>query len=305
MRNNVIPTSPISGQTDDPALFKSLIQKPDIAWPTVVMLTAAYTIFGISSFAYIAGILPLLWAVMLNATASYLAFTLAHEATHSAVCANRRWNDWAGRAGTLLLEPGPFFLVFRFIHMQHHRFTNDEAKDPDVYCGTGPKWLLPLKWLSLDYVYFKFYLKPDTFQKRPKSERREFYFAALFAFTIIATVTLAGWLGYYLLLFLLPSRIAKLFITFAFDFLPHFPHEARAKDSPFQTTSNRVGMEWLLTPILIYQNYHLVHHLYPTIPFYRYLRVWNARKAYHDAQNPAIVDTFSLNPRKRPENSAA
>jgi fatty acid desaturase len=56
-------------------------------------------------------------------------------------------------------------------------------------------------------------------------------------------------------------------------------------------------MEWLLTPVLLYQNYHLVHHLYPTVPFYRLLKVWNAKKDYHEAQNPAIVDTFSLGPR--------
>lgn len=296
---NVNTRSPFSEHGDDPALFKALIQKPDIAWPTVMLLAAAYTIFGASTFAYVDGALPLYWAIVFNAIASYLAFTVAHDATHSAVCANRRWNDWAGRAGTALLEPGPFFLLFRFIHMKHHRFTNDHAKDPDVYCGTGPKWLLPFKWLTLDVVYFKYYFKPDAFKKRPESERREFYLSVLFAGAVITTVTLAGWLGYYLLLFFIPTRIAKLFIAFAFDFLPHYPHLANAKDEPYRCTSNRVGMEWLLTPVLIYQNYHLVHHLYPTAPFYRNIKIWNAKKNYHESQNPAITDAFALSPKAR------
>lgn len=301
MNQIVKPRSQLSEHADDPDLFKVLIQKPTIAWPTIMLLAAAYTIFSTSTVAYVNGTLPLFWAMLLNAIATYLAFTVAHDATHSAVCTNRKWNDWAGRAGTALLEPGPFFLVFRFIHMRHHRFTNDAANDPDAYCGQGPKWLLPFNWLTLDVIYFKTYLKPEVFHKRPEAERREFYLSVLFAAAVITTMTLAGWLEYYLLLFFLPTRIAKFFIVIAFDFLPHYPHQARAKDAPYQCTSNRVGMEWLLTPIFIYQNYHLVHHLYPTVPFYRYLKIWNAKKGYHLSQNPAITDAFSLSPRARSE----
>ncbi len=284
--------------TDDLELFKKLKQRPKVAWPTVMLFVGAFTLFGVSTFAFVTGALPLGWAMFLNAIASYMAFPVAHEATHSAVCANRKLNDFAGRISMLLLEPGPFFPVFRFIHMQHHRFTNHPTKDPDVYSGKGPVWLLPFRWLTLDFIYFKNYLSSEVFKKRPKKERWEFYFAVLFVIVVITAMTLMGWLYYYLVLFFIPTRISKFFIIIAFDFLPHYPHEAYAKDEPFRCTSNRVGLEWLLTPLLIYQNYHLVHHLYPAIPFYRYIKIWNARKQFHEAQNPAIVDTFSLSPRE-------
>ncbi|WP_205518118.1 fatty acid desaturase, partial [Sphingorhabdus sp. Alg239-R122] len=277
--------------------FKRLIKRPKIAWPTIMLLVSAYGVFGLTVFAYVEGILPLIWAILFNTIASYMAFTVAHDATHSAISSNRWVNDWAGRAGIALLEPTPVFLMFRYIHMQHHKFTNDEAKDPDAYCGTGPTWLLPFKWLTLDFVYFREYLKPEVFRRRPKKERREFYLAVLFGAAVIAAITLAGWLGYFLLLYFVPTRIAKLVVTFTFDFLPHYPHEISAKEDRFRSTSNRVGMEWLMTPIFLYQNYHLVHHLYPTVPFYRYLKIWNARRIYHETQNPAITDTFSLKPR--------
>lgn len=29
-----------------------------------------------------------------------------------------------------------------------------------------------------------------------------------------------------------------------------------------------------MTPLMLYQNYHLVHHLHPSIPFYRYIQAW-------------------------------
>ena len=295
----------MNNPTDDLDRFQSLLKKPRVAWPTLMLLLAAYALFSVATFAFFTSTLSLGWMMALNSIASYMAFTVAHDATHSAVTANRKVNDWVGRLAILLLEPGPFFLVFRFIHMQHHRFTNDPIKDPDAYSGSGPAWLLPFKWLTLDFVYFKRYLKPDNFQKRPKSEQREFYFAVLFVISVITAVSLAGWFTYYLLLFFIPTRIAKLIIVLAFDFLPHHPHNVTAREDPYRATSNRVGLEWALTPLFLYQNYHLVHHLYPAVPFYRNLKIWNARRGHHESQDPATVGPFGLKPRSRSSHSSA
>ena len=289
--------SDIADQADDLVLFKSLMKKPAVAWPTIMILVASYSIFSLSTVAYVEGALPLFWAILFNAIAAYMSFTPAHDATHGSVSANRALNDWVGRLATVLQSPVPFFRAFRYIHMQHHKFTNDKTKDPDLYVGSGPGWLLPLKWTTLDINYLYRYLNPSVFMKRPKSERREMLLALLFAAVVLAVISANGWLNYYLLLFLIPGRITAIFLAITFDFLPHYPHQAQAKDAPFQCTSNRVGMEWLLTPVLLSQNYHLVHHLYPTVPFYRIVKIWHARKHYHESKNPATVDAFALSPR--------
>jgi ring-1,2-phenylacetyl-CoA epoxidase subunit PaaE len=44
----------------------------------------------------------------------------------------------------------------------------------------------------------------------------------------------------------------------------------------------------LLNPLLLYQNYHLVHHLHPIIPFYRYVRVWRRNEDEYLAHDPAL-----------------
>ncbi len=284
-------------QSDNQDLFETLSRRPNIAWPTVVLLAAAYVLFAVSTVAYVQGTLPLFWAIVINTIASYMSFTPAHDATHNAVSSNRQLNDWVGRIATALQSPVPFFRTFRYIHMQHHRFTNDESKDPDLYVGNGPAWLLPFRWATLDLNYFYYYFMKSGFMNRPKSERRELYLALLFSVIVIAAITLLGWLEYYLLLFIVPQRFTAIFLALTFDFLPHYPHQAHAKDQPFQCTSNRVGMEWLLTPVLLYQNYHLVHHLYPTVPFYRNLKLWNAKRQYHEAQKPATTGAFGLAPR--------
>ena len=65
-------------------------------------------------------------------------------------------------------------------------------------------------------------------------------------------------------------------LSFSFDYLPHKPHFVLASENPYRAT--RLFADPLLTPIFLYQNYHLVHHLYPGIPFYRYARVWREKR---------------------------
>ena len=65
-------------------------------------------------------------------------------------------------------------------------------------------------------------------------------------------------------------------------------HRFPQKTDKFKATTMRLGHEWLLTPVMVFQNYHLIHHLYPNIPFHRYLKVWSIIKEEIMAKNPAI-----------------
>ncbi|MDA8776325.1 fatty acid desaturase [Alphaproteobacteria bacterium] len=286
-----------SERDDNLKQFQLLMERPKVAWPTIFLFMSAWVLFGASCYGYVSGRLPLWSAILLNTVAAYFAFTVAHDATHSSVSTNRKLNDWLGRISTMLLEPAPAFGVFRFVHMQHHKFTNDPERDPDSYAGRGPALLLPLKWATVDAAYFRFYLSPSVFNRRPKKERMELYIGGLVGLTIIGAAIYGGWLTYYLLLHFVPTRIVKVFLTLSFDFLPHYPHQTKAQEDPFQSTSNRVGFEWLMTPLFLYQNYHLVHHLYPTAPFYRNLKLWQSKRQFHESKNPALVGAFSLKPK--------
>jgi fatty acid desaturase len=70
---------------------------------------------------------------------------------------------------------------------------------------------------------------------------------------------------------------------YVFDYLPHRPHHYTT--DPFVATSVITGAPSLirkdapspfLTALLLSQNMHNVHHLMPTVPFYRYGLVWTA-----------------------------
>tara|TARA_R110001599_G_scaffold183562_1_gene376845 strand:- start:9344 stop:9775 length:432 start_codon:yes stop_codon:yes gene_type:complete len=88
-------------------------------------------------------------------------------------------------------------------------------------------------------------------------------------------------------------------IAFVFVFLPHYRCDISVQENEYQATTTRKGMEWLLTPLFVYQNYHLIHHLYPTTPFYNYMKIWHLKYDELTAHNPAIQTTFGLTPVNR------
>lgn len=68
---------------------------------------------------------------------------------------------------------------------------------------------------------------------------------------------------------------------FLFDYLPHHDHDATPAQSRYETTSmlhTYASFEVLFTVVMQYQNYHIIHHLYPQIPFYRYADKWREHK---------------------------
>jgi hypothetical protein len=71
---------------------------------------------------------------------------------------------------------------------------------------------------------------------------------------------------------------------------------AHLRCRPYMATTMRFGLEWLLTPLLVYQNYHLIHHLYPEIPFYRMHKAYYLRYDEINAQDIPRQTAFGLAP---------
>jgi fatty acid desaturase len=170
--------------------------------------------------------------------------------------------------------------------MQHHRFTNDERQDPDDYAGRGPRWQRLPRWMTVDLYYMVFYV--PKLRTRPRGERVELATVWLLVIGLAAAAALSGHLLELVLLLFIPARLATLWLGFAFDYLPHNRLNLTAGDDRFKATRNRIGFERLLSPLLLYQNYHLVHHLHPVVPFHRYIAVWPRARpgAQHRPRSP-------------------
>ena len=226
---------------------------------------------------------------MPTANASYLLFTVAHDASHRSRSTSAAVNVWLGRVSIFLFAPHAGFRTWRFIHMQHHRFTNhDDGRDPDHYTHRGPRWQLPLRWLTVDLYYMGWYA-PHV-RRRPRGEQVELAAGWALLAALVAGAIATGNAVELVLLYLVPMRLAVGWLGFAFDFLPHHGLSLTPSEDRFKTSRNRIGFERLLSPLMLYQNYHLVHHLHPTIPFHRYLAVWRRHEDRYLDGDPELTD---------------
>lgn len=260
---------------------------PTVALPTLGLLVVGLTLWIGSTALYVGDSIAWWVTIPVNAIAGYLLFTVAHDAGHHSA-SNIKWlNDLMGRVSTPIFATHAAFPIWRFIHMQHHRFTNhDDGSDPDAYTMRGPAWQKPLRWLTIDYHYVVYFL-PKLRSRKPREQVEAIFFIVLaiaIPVALIATGNLVTWL----VVFFLPSRLAILFLAWAFDYLPHSGLHHKPGEDKLKTTRNRVGAERALSPILLYQNYHLVHHLHPVVPFYRYIAVWRRNEEKYLEGEPAL-----------------
>jgi len=256
---------------------KKVLTPPNTAWPTVLLFFVALLSFIGMTYGALFHIIPLWIALIINGIAQYAMFTVLHDASHRSLSQISWFNDTLGTIAAFILSPIAGIRVFRFVHMQHHRFTNEGGKvDPDEWCGKGKTWTLPLRWMTLDIHYVFWYA--HYWFKRPRKERMELVISLFITIAVFAIAAHFDLALRFALLWLLPARFAVTWLALAFDFIPHYPHDTKASDNEFRATTMHPTHTWLMTPIMLAQNAHLIHHLYPRVPFYRYLWVWHHAK---------------------------
>lgn len=247
---------------------RELLSAVPFAWPTVVLAAGCAAAFGLAAWAGLSGRVAWPLASALASLAAFAAFTPMHDASHRAITRGGLLEELVGRVMALLvLSPFP---AFRFVHLEHHKHVNEEETDPDLWSGKGPVWLLPVRWVTQDLYYYVWYLRRAS--RRPSRELAEIALTLVAAAALLVTLAALGHGEAVLWLWLVPSRLAVGALAATFDWLPHHPHRVTAAENRFVATSI-LEHRWL-TPLLFGQNYHLVHHLYPAVPFYRYGRVW-------------------------------
>ncbi|OBF65393.1 electron transfer flavoprotein [Mycobacterium sp. 852002-51971_SCH5477799-a] len=269
---------------------------PKLAWPTIGLFLAGLTAFVLSTIAYIRGWAPIWVTIPINVAVTFTMFTVVHDAVHYAISSTRWVNGLVGRLAWLLVAPLLAFPAFGFIHIEHHRHSNDDEKDPDTFASHTPIWLAPLRWALIEYFYGKYYL--SRVRSRPKKEVAETAAMLTLSVTGLIVAIVTGNIWTLAVVFLIPQRIAGILLAWWFDWLPHHGLEDTQRSDRYRATRARVGMEWLYTPLMLSQNYHLVHHLHPSVPFYRYVKTWRRNEEAYLERNPAISTVFGqeLNP---------
>lgn len=287
----------MSATTEQPAPAASPHALPDpgegvpaISWPIVGIFSGAIAVFAFSTWAALAHRLPVPATVLLSATAIFVIFTVLHDASHYSISTHRWVNVAFGRVAMLFVSPLISFKSFAFIHIAHHRNTNEDGNDPDHFVSSAPWWQLPVRFPLMDVPYLSFLVR--NVKRRPRAEVLETVFLMGTTVAVIVACAFTGHLWTLAVLYLIPERVAMFVLAWWFDWLPHHDLEDTQRENRYRATRNRVGSEWLFTPLLLSQNYHLVHHLHPSIPFHRYVATWRRNEEAYLERDPAIGTVF-------------
>ena len=130
----------------------------------------------------------------------------------------------------------------------------------------------------------------------PAAHRPRFGAHVAATLAVIALLAHAGYGREVVLLWLIPSRLTFVLAGCLFFWLPHVGAEATADEDVVRATTMRLGHERLLTPLLQFQNYHLVHHLFPALPSRRHEAVYRLVEDDLRARPMLIQRGFAVRP---------
>ncbi|MEG4349179.1 fatty acid desaturase [Microcoleus sp. LAD1_D5] len=248
---------------------KEFLSPPGDFNPTLLLFLSAVAIIVISNLGFWCWGWPQWCCFSLNVLALHMAGTVIHDASHNAAHRDRTVNAILGHGSALML--GFAFPVFTRVHMQHHAHVNDPDNDPDHYVSTGgPLWLIAARFFYHEIFFFKRKLWR-------KYELLEWFFSRVFVITIVYISIQYDHLGYVLNFWFCPAMVVGLALGLFFDYLPHRPFHDRDR-----WKNARVYPSPILNILILGQNYHLIHHLWPSIPWYNYKPAYEAVKPLLD-----------------------
>jgi len=262
--------------------FRSLLRVPFLYLPTACLALSVIIVHLSVSYLYITGVSTNMYlTIAILYASSFASFTVLHDCIHCSVSSSRAMNYLVGTVTGIFLGPSVTFTAVRHIHLQHHKHTNVEGKDPDLFASSGPGFLLPFKWAAMDCHYYTNVLTPSQIKTFSKAALASIFIQLGLQFYAMYYFYQTGYFHEALVCWVIPSRFAIFTLAATFDYLPHSPHVVPITQSRYHTTALMVSHK-MLTPLftclLLYQNYHIMHHLYPTIPFPRYKRAYECKK---------------------------
>ena len=236
---------------------KELLSPPGDFNPKLLMFLVVVMMLVLSNFGYWLWEWPHWLCFSVNTLALHCSGTVIHDACHQSAHRNRIVNAILGHCSALILVFA--FPVFTRVHLQHHGNVNHPKDDPDHYVSTGgPLWLIAVRFLYHEVFFFQRRLWRNY-------ELLEWFISRLIIITIVYISVQYHFLGYILNFWFIPAFIVGITLGLFFDYLPHRPFVERSR-----WKNARVYPGKVLNVLILGQNYHLIHHLWPSIPWYNY-----------------------------------
>lgn len=282
-----IPTETTAEMPSDISALEKKLAKENsffFAFPTFIFTACIFMLFVLTIYQCVDGKWPLWFGLMMNSFLAYASFTPLHEAIHGNIsgvrgkAVNLGWSDHlVGWCCTLML--GLPFSSYRLIHLRHHSHTNDPEMDVDYYTHTD-NFFKSLLGAFRQMGSRKAMSIVRKIMSANEYNKHQFVMSRNVLLSIYAILILLSFSGYFLhvlLLWIIPTLIAAGFLSAWFQWAPHHPHNERGRYTDTRTVLWPGG-----TILLLGQNTHIIHHMFPRVPFYRYGRIF--RQLRHELE---------------------
>jgi fatty acid desaturase len=230
-----------------------------------------------------------LWPAMtLHGLVIVHLFAAQHECAHRTAFRTRRFNDLVGWVlGAIIMLP---HVYFRWEHTDHHTYTQDTKRDPQLISQPQSLWAYAFYLSTLPYWWgflrsFARHLRGviDSDEKRfiPISERSKVIWEArgMLALYVTAITLSFTFQTHALLVFwLLPRLLAEPFMRF----VRMTEHVGRPVDGVDLLENSRTCIVWPPLRWLAWNMpYHAEHHLSPAVPFHALPALHEELRASH------------------------
>jgi fatty acid desaturase len=271
---------------------KKVNQTRRLEWPTLLMMTACYAVWGLGLALWSSH--PLL-ALLLTGIAIAQHGSLQHEVLHSHPFRSQRLNE-------ALVFPalGLFisYLRFKDTHLQHHY-------DPDLtdpYDDPESNYMEPAVWAKLPRAMQILYRINNTLAGRMilgpilgtasflwqdakrllAGEGRIWLAYALHLGGVILVLGFVAWMGMPLWAYLLAVYLGTALLKIR-TFLEHRAHElSRARTV---IVEDRGPLSYLY----LNNNFHVVHHCMPALPWYELPRIYAEKPEHYQRRSDFYV----------------
>lgn len=245
---------------------------PEVAWPTLVLASGLLAGFGLSTGAAISGALPIWLSAAVNTGIVYALYTPVHDAVHSAIVPRKKGWRWVNTAVGMACA-APLWMIFhehRKAHFQHHARTN-MPDDTDLWAkgSFALVSLVQIPWMLLNYFNPVALWRSSVQLRLGRAERwGTMGLFALYA-AVVAVIVAAGYGFELVILWLIPWFVGLHAMQTMFGWAPHHDHSETGRYRDTRIAEYPLGD--LLT---LQQNLHLIHHMLPAVPWYRYRAVY-------------------------------
>ena len=247
----------------------------DVAWPTVILGLLCVGSFLAVLYMGLAGIIPLWLGLILNSFILYADQTPLHEAVHGSIAGRHKKYMWLNHTigflcGIVLIHE---YKMFRVMHTMHHRDTNNPDYDPDVWIFSKNKISVILRCLTIPLSYHFYFFKKIFLDKEYRREVIHVFLVYWGLYSVITWFFIFGYGLEILVLWVIPHFIGSGLIIYFFGYLVH-PEEHQDRYQNTRILEFKGSFAPIVNFVWFFQTFHLIHHLYPRIPFYKYPAVY-------------------------------